>query len=236
MLAFPLIKERVGLLLNADEFHEEFAHTVLHNRNVFAELKAEKKAKKEGKAGMLDGMIDEAKVQAFKPKIEGVTPEEFRKEFTAFVDQLSHGRGKPSKALNPHIPDGEKSTASISEAHSEEVDDNDDLDPPATDEASLAIAQQALMTRTTRTAQEQALLEMTSFTPAEFSAMMTVTFGEEPFKAGYQLLKANKQMLFEFGTDDKISEMLAPTFPDEAQRDDFIKRCTAYMIVQGVKL
>ena len=124
---------------------------------------------------------------------------------------------------------------SSAETATEEVDDEDD-GPPATDEATLQIAQMALMNRTTRTAQELALLEMTSFTPAEFSAMMTVTFGEDPFKAGYQQLKANKQMLFEFGTDDKISEMLSSAFPDVAIRDDFIKRCSAYMIVQGVKL
>lgn len=235
VLAFPLIKQRIANMLTQEDYMEEFAHTVLHNRNVFAELKAEKKAKKEGKAGMLDDMIDEAKIAAYKPKIEGVTPDEFRREFAAYVEQLSHGRGKPSKALNPHIPDGESSNVSAAEAQTEEVDDDDD-GPPATDDATLAVAQQALMSRTTRTAQEQALLEMTSFTPAEFSAMMTVTFGEEPFKAGYQLLKANKQMLFEFGTDEKISELLSQPFPDVATRDDFIKRCSAYMIVQGVKL
>ena len=117
----------------------------------------------------------------------------------------------------------------------EDVDD-DDTAPPATDEESLAVAQQVAMTRTRRTAQEQALVEMTQFTPAEFSAMMIVTFGEEPFQAGYSILKSNRTLLFEYGSDDKINELLKDTIADDKVRDDFIKRCSAYMIVQGIKM
>ena len=39
-----------------DAIQEEFAHTVMHNRDVFAELKAKKKSAKDGKEkkGFLD--------------------------------------------------------------------------------------------------------------------------------------------------------------------------------------
>ena len=55
--AFPLIKDKIVEVMSMASIQEEFAHTVMHNRDVFAELKAKKKGKKEGheeKKGMLD--------------------------------------------------------------------------------------------------------------------------------------------------------------------------------------
>ena len=61
ILKFPLIKERIPALLSGDDFQEEFSHTVLHGRDVFAEKKAAKKAGK--------GLVNEAEVKpAYEPK------------------------------------------------------------------------------------------------------------------------------------------------------------------------
>lgn len=40
ILKFPIIQERIRMLLNEDDFKDEFSHTILHNQNVFDEFRA----------------------------------------------------------------------------------------------------------------------------------------------------------------------------------------------------
>ena len=40
ILKFPIIQERIRLLLNEDDFKDEFSHTILHNQSVFDEFRA----------------------------------------------------------------------------------------------------------------------------------------------------------------------------------------------------
>lgn len=49
ILKFPIIQERIRLLLNEDDFKDEFSHTILHNQNVFDEFRA-KQAEAKAKA------------------------------------------------------------------------------------------------------------------------------------------------------------------------------------------
>lgn len=53
-------------VLNLKTFKDEFTHTMLHGRDVFADLKAAK-SKKEGKAGPLDAKIEELKHSDYTP-------------------------------------------------------------------------------------------------------------------------------------------------------------------------
>ena len=46
LLAFPLIKCRIEQLLTNEQFKDEFSHTILHGRDVFAEHAAKKDRKK----------------------------------------------------------------------------------------------------------------------------------------------------------------------------------------------
>ena len=47
ILNYPVIKQRISMLLDADDFKDEFSHTILHNQNVFDEFKAIQAKKKE---------------------------------------------------------------------------------------------------------------------------------------------------------------------------------------------
>lgn len=40
ILKFPVIQERIKMLLNEDDFKDEFSHTILHNQNVFDEFRS----------------------------------------------------------------------------------------------------------------------------------------------------------------------------------------------------
>jgi NIMA (never in mitosis gene a)-related kinase len=47
ILKFPIIQERIKMLLNEDDFKDEFSHTILHNQNVFDEFRTAQQKKKE---------------------------------------------------------------------------------------------------------------------------------------------------------------------------------------------
>ena len=49
ILKFPIIQERIKMLLNEDDFKDEFSHTILHNQNVFDDFRA-KQAEQKAKA------------------------------------------------------------------------------------------------------------------------------------------------------------------------------------------
>ena len=49
ILKFPIIQERIKMLLNEEDFKDEFSHTILHNQNVFDEFRA-KQAEAKAKA------------------------------------------------------------------------------------------------------------------------------------------------------------------------------------------
>ena len=38
VLKIPIIKKRISLCMGADDFKDEFSHTLMHNHNVFAEF------------------------------------------------------------------------------------------------------------------------------------------------------------------------------------------------------
>jgi NIMA (never in mitosis gene a)-related kinase 1/4/5 len=40
ILKFPIIQDRIKMLLNEDDFKDEFSHTILHNQNVFDDFRA----------------------------------------------------------------------------------------------------------------------------------------------------------------------------------------------------
>ena len=82
--------------MSAEIFQEEFSHTILHGRNVFAEHNAKKKQSKTDVTSKLERLgIDE-----YEP--EGVTKEHFKEEFRNYVEILEKGGNKPKQAINPY--------------------------------------------------------------------------------------------------------------------------------------
>ena len=62
-----MIADRIKVLLNEDDFKDEFSHTILHNKNVFDEfraIQAKKKAEEERKAQEAKAEADAAKKMA----------------------------------------------------------------------------------------------------------------------------------------------------------------------------
>jgi len=54
ILKFPIIQERIRMLLNEDDFKDEFSHTILHNQNVFDEFRAQQKKKEDDAKKLAD--------------------------------------------------------------------------------------------------------------------------------------------------------------------------------------
>lgn len=128
--AFPLIKETIKEVLDASNFKDEFAHTILHNRNIFKEMKANKK--KAGKVGILPEDEMKAKNLHYEPK--GIDKSTFDSVFNQYVDHVSHSKGKPGEARNAHQELGEKYAATDG-AIAEEEDEH--MTEDKVDEAAL---------------------------------------------------------------------------------------------------
>ena len=131
-------------MLDAKNFRDEFAHTILHKRDIFKEMKAAKK--KAGKAGILneEDIKNNAAAQQYEPK--GIDKNTFDSVFNQYVDHVSNSKGKPGDARNPHADLSDKYGATDAIAEEEEEHMTEDQ----VDEAALAEAQKALMGRTQR--------------------------------------------------------------------------------------
>ena len=122
---FPLIKKTVPKVVGWETFKDEFTHTVLHGRDVFAKMKVDEKPK-EGKKGAIDEPeLARLKTDIFKPK--GLTREQFDSVFNKYLEHLNNGHGKPGKAVNAHDA-GEMTT--IGEAPEKEEDKLDETTQP----------------------------------------------------------------------------------------------------------
>jgi hypothetical protein len=122
-------------VLDAKNFKDEFAHTILHKKDIFKELKAAKK-KKDGKGILPEEDIEKLKSKSYNPddgKGKGVDKATFDAVFSQYVDHVGNSRGKPSDARNPHESVAEKYGGT--EPIAEEEDEN--LTDAQADEAAL---------------------------------------------------------------------------------------------------
>lgn len=101
MCAFSLIKAMISKVLDAQTFKDEFAHTILHKRDIFKEMKTSKKKK----GGILpDEDVEKIKNKAYEPGERGlgVDKSAFDAVFGQYVDHIGNSKGKPGEARNPH--------------------------------------------------------------------------------------------------------------------------------------
>jgi len=99
ILRFPVIQERVRMLLNEDDFKDEFSHTLLHGQNVFDEFRA-KQAEAKAKAARDKAAAEEQKELQekmmklqisdtnYKPKT-GQDPSQFNEMYLEYISRLS---------------------------------------------------------------------------------------------------------------------------------------------------
>ena len=84
--------------METEFFRDEFAHTVLHNVNIFKDMK---KAKKKEKPGILtDEVAESIKNNSYAPK--GIDKSTFDSAFSEYVDHVAVSRGKPGNAANSY--------------------------------------------------------------------------------------------------------------------------------------
>lgn len=104
ILKYPCIADRIKVLLNEDDFKDEFSHTILHNKNVFDEfraIQAKKKADEERKAqeakaeadaakklAALDNQMKAMRLGEYKPKY-GQDPNMFNEMYLDYVNRLN---------------------------------------------------------------------------------------------------------------------------------------------------
>lgn len=103
ILKMPCIADRIKLLLNEDDFKDEFSHTILHNKNVFDEFRAiqakkksdeEKKQQEEKleaeaaqKKKELESQMSAMKLKEYKPKY-GQDQQLFNEMYMDYVNRL----------------------------------------------------------------------------------------------------------------------------------------------------
>lgn len=228
--SFPLIKDTIREVLDAKNFKDEFAHTILHKRDIFKEMKAAKK--KAGKAGILP----EDDIKSKKYEAKGIDQNTFDSVFSQYVDHVSNSKGKPGEARNPHQEMAEKYSAG-SEAIAEEEDEH--MTENQVDETTLQEAQKALMGRTKRpdmSSDQKEMDRICGLTKAQFQAEMMAQFGQDAFNQGYEILAKNKMLALEDAGPAKLDDMITPIIADATARQNFIKICGQYIFITGMKL
>ena len=125
--SFSLIKSMISEVLDAQTFKDEFAHTILHKRDIFKEMKTSKKKK----GGILpDEDIEKIKSKAYEPdgRGTGVDKTAFDTLFGQYVDHIGNSKGKPGDARNPHTSLVDSLDASESTAETVKEQDEDMTD------------------------------------------------------------------------------------------------------------
>lgn len=197
ILKFPLIKERIPALLSTDDFQEEFSHTVLHGRDVFAEKKAAKKAGK--------GLVNEQELKpAYEPK-NGVEKGHFDAAFQNYVDHLNNPDAlkKPKDAQNPYVERDPNAEYGGQQTEGDDSEGHSDHEGNADDEEAMEKAREALLGRSTMRNIEKDLMDLTKASPKQFAAKMKVRFGDDTFVQGYDILNKNKKIVIA-GEDSEL--------------------------------
>ena len=230
VLKHPLIKERIPALLSSDDFQEEFSHTVLHGRDVFAEKKAEKKG----------NLVDDNKIKkGFKPT-NGVDEGHMQKQFQNYVDHLNDAdklkKPKDKDAVNPYKERDPHATAAGKTEENQDSDEgHDDSNDQKASEEELEAAKQALLGRSVMRNIEKELMDLTKAEYSAFSAKMGARFGQATFDQGYEILHKNKRTVIA-GDDKEVQDLLKDLeFESEQALKDFIRFTSTYIIVHGVK-
>lgn len=66
---------------------------------------------------------------------------------------------------------------------------------------------------------------------------MISQYGENQFKQGYEIIKMNRNVLYEDNGEQKLGNMLKGlNFADAEQMKGFINFCTTYLIVQNMQV
>ena len=72
---------------------------------------------------------------------------------------------------------------------------------------------------------------------SEFRQYMENQYGEQQFAEGFQIIKANRNIVYEDNGDLKLAQMLAHLqFEDNDSLLGFINFCTTYLMVQNMQV
>ena len=240
LLKSPIIADRIRKLLNEDDFKDEFSHTILHNQNVFDEfraIQAKKKAEEEEKKKEAANELEEKRMQAeldkklaamnlnqYKPK-HGQDPQMFNQMYMNYIDQLNQDADEIS---TPSAVSERPYSQQSSQIAEEDRGDNQEEDS----EASSA---QSAPSRAP--ASNNQLINISACEFGEFQKYMIGQYGENQFKQGYEIIRMNRNVLYEDNGEQKLGNMLKGlNFADAEQMKGFINFCTTYLIVQNMQV
>lgn len=228
-------------MLNEDDFKDEFSHTILHNQNVFDEFKAiqaKKKAEEEQKekaavdeeAKKAAEAMEKMKLDKYQPKF-GQEKEMFNGMYMQFAEQLNNAGSDKDIAVTDR-PYSQQSSISTTD----EVDQDDGEDQPQESAPTEKAVAKKRMSGPGVT-EQQTMINISSCEFAEFEKYMTSQYGEKQFKDGYELIRQNRNIIYQDGGEEMLCEMLAPLgFADLDQLKGFINFCTTYLIVQNMEI
>ena len=240
LLKSPIIADRIRKLLNEDDFKDEFSHTILHNQNVFDEfraIQAKKKAEEEQKKkealkeeeskrmqAELDKKLAAMNLNQYKPKY-GQDPQMFNQMYMNYIEQLNQDADEIS---TPSAISERPYSQQSSQIAEEDRGDQQEEDS----EASSA----STSSRVSATSQNQ-LINISACEFGEFQKYMISQYGENQFKQGYEIIKMNRNVLYEDNGEQKLGNMLKGlNFTDGEQMKGFINFCTTYLIVQNMQV
>ena len=98
------------------------------------------------------------------------------------------------------------------------------------------IVNEGQYTNVTGNVSKEEMINISSCEFPEFRTFMSNKYGAEVFDQGFQIIRAQQDMIFEDGGEQQLIEQLNPLFSDPDMTSGFINYCTTYLIVQNMNV
>ena len=175
----------------------------------------------------LDKKLSAMNLNQYKPKY-GQDPQMFNQMYMNYIDQLNQDTDELSTPTS--ISERPYSQQSSQIAEEDRGDNNND------EEDSEATNASAGSGKLNQESQNQ-LINISACEFGEFQKYMISQYGEKQFKQGYEIIKMNRNVLYEDNGEVKLGNMLKGlNFTDAEQMKGFINFCTTYLIVQNMQV
>lgn len=177
--------------------------------------------------------MEKMKLDQYQPKF-GQEKEMFNGMYMQFAEQLNNAGSDKDTAVTDR-PYSQQSSLSATDEADQEDDTTEGIEKTDSAPAEKQVAKKR-MSGPGET-EQQTMINISSCEFAEFEKYMTSQYGEKQFKEGYELIRSNRNIIYQDGGEEMLCEMLAPLgFADIDQLKGFINFCTTYLIVQNMEI
>ena len=178
--------------------------------------------------------LAELKLNDYQPKY-GQDKELFNEMFMNYIDHLHKSNDQQSDVATPistQLVTHSERPFSQQTSITQDEDRNDqdqDAEPQKQNSQTNALAKKPIGN------DDQNMINISGCEFSEFQQYMVAQYGQQQFVDGFQIIKANRNMVYEDNGDLKLAEMLSHLkFEDNDSLLGFINFCTTYLMVQNM--